>query len=325
MQTTLSRVDVEGIVEAATLAPSVLNIQPWRFVWADDVIEVHRDLSRTLPALDPQNRAVTISCGAALLNLRLAVAHAGRRPIVDVDPLWSHPTLLARVRMDIAGVPTGTESRLFEAIPHRQSCRVPFTDEPIAPECVMRMEGAARSEGAELLVLSTSRAEQAAELVLRADAEQRKDTRVLAELFRWTGSRPDAVDGIPDASLGPTPKDPPHGLVRDFAVGLQRPGRPSAEFEPVPTLALLTTAHDLPTDWLVTGQALERAWLEATSDRLAVSLLTQLVEVPGLREVARDVTPTGGWPQSLLRIGVPLQATPRTPRRPIGDVLEMAS
>jgi hypothetical protein len=256
MQTTLSSVDVEGIVQAATLAPSVLNIQPWRFVCGDNVIEVHRDLSRTLPALDPQNRAVTISCGAALLNLRLAVAHAGRRPIVDVDPLWSHPTLLARVRMDIAGVPTGTETRLFAAIPHRQSCRVPFTDEPIAPECVMRMEGAARSEGAELLVLSTSRAEQVAGLVLRADAEQREDTRSLAEIFRWTGPRPDAVDGIPDVSLGPTPRDPPHGLVRDFAVGLERPGRPSADFEPSPTLALLTTAHDLTR----TGSRRGRRW-----------------------------------------------------------------
>jgi hypothetical protein len=53
-------------VERASLAPSVHNTQPWRFVVRPTVLELHADSDRQLRALDPTGRQLVISCGCAL-------------------------------------------------------------------------------------------------------------------------------------------------------------------------------------------------------------------------------------------------------------------
>jgi hypothetical protein len=60
----------------ASLAVSVLPAQ----------IELHADLDRSLPATDPEQRELRISCGAALLNLRLALQSHSIRPLVTLLP-----------------------------------------------------------------------------------------------------------------------------------------------------------------------------------------------------------------------------------------------
>lgn len=83
-----------GWLGSATLAPSMHNTQPWRFrvSRADQTIELYADPSRMLKYGDPQGRAVHIACGAALFNLRLAVAVGGREPVVRLLPDWFEET-----------------------------------------------------------------------------------------------------------------------------------------------------------------------------------------------------------------------------------------
>ncbi|MGH8824788.1 MAG: Acg family FMN-binding oxidoreductase [Jiangellaceae bacterium] len=320
MFATLTHTDVEKAVRAATLAPSVLNIQPWRFVARGDAIEMHRDPDRALPVTDTGNRALTVSCGAALFNLRLAVAHLIGHPEVDMLPDPTRPTLLAVVRAGDGSEPTPAESRLYAAIGDRRSSRVPFVDQPLPVETIVRLENAAAAEGATLRFLNAYEAADVSRLVHQADLVQRADADIRAEVGRWTGRRPGAVDGIPDVSLGPKAKDP-SSLVRDFALGLPVEGRDRAAFEHDPALAVLLSDHDGPADWLQAGQALERLWLEATVNGVGVSLLTQPLEMPGMRWLARPAAAGTFWPQALIRLGVPIGKTPPTPRRPLADVL----
>ncbi len=86
------------LVGAAARAPSSHNTQPWRFRVADGVIDVFADRSRALPVNDPNDRELTMSCGAALFNLRAAAAHSGRgaRVIEGGD----EPDLLATLDLD---------------------------------------------------------------------------------------------------------------------------------------------------------------------------------------------------------------------------------
>ena len=65
------------LLSYAILAPSEYNTQPWRFKVTNRAIELYADRSRRLPRLDPDDRELTISCGAAFLNLRLALRHFG--------------------------------------------------------------------------------------------------------------------------------------------------------------------------------------------------------------------------------------------------------
>src|SRR6185312_4011321 len=100
----LSRTEANTLVSAAGMAPSVLNTQPWAFDVHDSTIDVYADPSRGLYwSVDPRGRQLVISCGAALLNLRVAAAHLGRPAAVQLRPLPADPLLLASVTLGRRG------------------------------------------------------------------------------------------------------------------------------------------------------------------------------------------------------------------------------
>ena len=58
-------------VRYAVLAPSSHNTQPWRFMIFGSELLLCADRTRSLPNIDPFDRELVISCGAALFNLRV--------------------------------------------------------------------------------------------------------------------------------------------------------------------------------------------------------------------------------------------------------------
>src|SRR5262249_52961681 len=87
-----------------------------------------------------------------------------------------------------------------------------------------------------------------------------------------------------------------------------------------PIIILLFTEGDSPTQWLRAGMGLQRILLTATANGLAATPLTQLTEIPRLRRLLAD-TAAGRIVQTVLRVGYPLMQGPRTPRRPLEEVL----
>lgn len=55
-----------ALVRYAVRAPSSHNSQPWLFRVVGDTLELRADRGRRLPVVDPEDRELTISCGAAL-------------------------------------------------------------------------------------------------------------------------------------------------------------------------------------------------------------------------------------------------------------------
>src|SRR5690348_14755011 len=95
--TWLDRAAVEAAVGAAVLAPSMLNSQPWRFRLGAEHVDVLVDPARRLPVSDATGWASRVGCGAALFNLRLALAVGGAPAVVRVQPDPDDPELLARL------------------------------------------------------------------------------------------------------------------------------------------------------------------------------------------------------------------------------------
>jgi len=61
----------------AVLAPSTHNSQPWRFIVDGDTVMLCANRTRALPVVDPFDRELVISCGAALdADQRYATAPA---------------------------------------------------------------------------------------------------------------------------------------------------------------------------------------------------------------------------------------------------------
>jgi nitroreductase len=293
-----SRTELLDAIGSAVLAPSIHNTQPWLFRLVDGGVEVFADWSRQLPVADPDGRAVRVSCGAAVLNLRLAIQHIG--------------FTVARSR------PTPSDEALYRAIPQRRSNRFPYLDTSVSAPERTALVRAAEAEGAWMsFVIGQPALEVVVELVRLAERTLTSDPNYRAELAAWSRVDPQSPDGVPRTAGGPAPE--PHDLLvgRDFGGAARAPGR---EFEPEPFVAVVGTFVDSPTAEITAGQALQRVLLTATGYGLAASLTSQPIDVASVREQLRIGLHRHGPPQMVLRLGRGVPA-PRTLRRSVNDVL----
>ncbi|MFJ3981936.1 Acg family FMN-binding oxidoreductase [Streptomyces fungicidicus] len=316
------------LVRDAAAAPSLHNAQPWRFrhFRGSRTFEMRADPGRALPHADPQRRALHLGCGAALLNLRVALAHGGWHPAVRLLPDPADPGLLATVRPAGPGTADGTLAALYPAVHRRHSSRYPFDDTRIPERIRTALGDAAGSEDAVLAFPSSWHLEEVLELLEEAEARNLTDRGSGQDLADWT--RPGdsspvgaAPDGVPGYAFGPR-KGGGKAPMRDFAGNRPVAGRATAEFERSPQLAVLSTAHDRPEDWLRAGQAMERVLLLATLEGLSTSFAGQALEWSDLRWPLRDPVSGTGHAQIVLRLGYGPEV-PATPRRPVPDILDI--
>jgi nitroreductase len=319
----LDRAAFEAAVGAAVLAPSMHNSQPWRFRLGPDHVDVLVDAGRRLPVSDATGWASRVGCGAALFNLRLALAAGGAPAVVRVQPDPDDPELLARLTPDRPRPVLPVEGRLYRAIGRRHSNRAPFADKPVPVAARSELIAAARAENGSLnLLIGPVAVEVAAEMVRVADQALRHDDAYQAELAAWTrrdrvAGKLTADDGVPTVAGGPAPQ--PHELLarRDFG-GPELTGH--RDFEREPLLAVVGTAGDWPADQVQAGQVLQRVLLTAADLGLAASMFSQPIEVPGIRAQLRKALTRQAVPQMLLRFGY-ATSTPHSPRRPVSEVL----
>ncbi|GAA2591930.1 Acg family FMN-binding oxidoreductase [Streptomyces axinellae] len=319
---------VTGLVGDAVAAPSMHNAQPWRFLYhrGDHLIDLYADPLRTMPTADPEDRALRIGCGAALLNLRAAAWHAGLRPDVSVSSSPDGGGLVATVRLrgadpgeidyDLAG--------LYEMIKERHTSRYPYADEPIPDGLKQRLTEQAAAEGAKLSFPTGWHLSFILEVMeeAEADAEYEGDPDEQKWVRTGTAQSDTARDGITEYSLGSRRREG-RAPVRNFARGHAATDRGAAAFERMPQMAVVSTAEDDPKAWLAAGQAMERVLLLATREGVASSFATQALERSHLRWVLRDPVRGAGPVQMILRLGYGPMG-PHTPRRTVRDVLEMA-
>ncbi len=312
----LTAEQVRRVLRAAGRAPSVHNTQPWRFRLTESAIELHADPRRQLPVADPDGVELRMSCGAALFNLRLALSEVGVRPIVTRMPEPRHPTLLAKVRVGGAKPPTPEEAALVAAIPLRRTNRRPFADDPVSGAHRHELRSAARREGATLdIVADPERLAKLGELSARAHRRQLADPRFVAEFGLWSGETGSRGDGVSARAGGPAPAPRDPWVLRDFT-GDRRPEPAGhSSFESEPLIATLTAHTAGPLGDLLAGEALQRVLLTATAHGLAVSPVSQLVELPEIRAAVRELVGTARPPQAVLRIGYgwPVVGSPRLP------------
>lgn len=317
--TVTDRVDRTEIVAALAAAPSVHNSQPWRIRMIDNGVELHADLGRWLHATDRSARELRISCGAGLLNMRLATAAQGRRPVVTLLPDPGKPALLALLRPGEEAEPSREEAALHAAIPARRSNRRPFRREPVVAAHRHLLRRAAEAEGAWLLAMDgpADRA-RLAELLARAHRIQSANPGFRTEWRLWTGLADGPALGVPAACGGAPPEHNDAWMVRDFTGG--RVEGPTTGHDPEPLVVMIGTHHDLPVAQLRAGEALQRVLLTATAVGLSTSVIAGPVEVEQTRRALGAVLGPGLHPQILVRVGHGGPAPPRAPRLPVARV-----
>jgi hypothetical protein len=242
----------------------------------------------------------------------------GRVPTLRLSPEPAELDLVARVVPGRAATPDAAVDALAAAIPARHTNRRPFARVVIPVSVLEELTAAAQLEDATLRVAHPVVRSAILNLVRTAEQRLRSQGIYRAELGAWTLPAHGRRDGVPPQAFGPW--DALEALpLRDFGLNLPQLHRGSEQFEPFPTIVVLSTDGDTAEHRLRAGQALQRVLLVATVHRLAATPMSQPLEIEVLRELVTD-TATGRWAQMILRLGYAPPTTP-TPRRPLADVL----
>lgn len=302
----------------ARLAPSSHNTQPWKFVIGSvEEIDVFADLQRWLHVSDPEKRELFISVGCAIETLRIAADHAGWGSEVRYFPLENDESLVARVRIALAG-PKRDDSAadlLPRVLTRRTSHRVFDPAVPVSEPDRRRLYTCFQVGDVSLHFMHERKAlDVLAEVEARADASlfARQDYR--EELAHWVG----------EGMLG---KSWLLAKLGQLAVGHLPLGERIRQFDTqrlasAPLVALLTTRGDARTDQVQCGEAYMRIALVAEAHGIRVQPMSQVLEAGGTRsEVAKIFGLHDRVAQHLFRLGFAPAEDEAHSRRPLKDIL----
>lgn len=315
---------LRDVVAKAGRAPSILNTQPWRWRIHEDRLELLADRSRQVTAIDPDGRLLTLSCGAALHHARVVLAAAGHELEVTRHPDPDQPNLLARLRL--TGAPhevSWEDTYLHRSIRNRRSDRRPFpATAPVPADTRAALDRVAQAERAWLHHVPAGQIIYLRSAAVLAQRAQSADDTYLRELRAWAHRRRASGEGVPpDTFVAAVDRPVP---LRDFSLDEEIMHHPGLGDDQYAEYLVLATPADRPIDWLRAGEATSAVWLTATYRELAVSVLSDVVEVPDAREVVRSLLLRPGYPQLVLRVGFDMQPTPpkASPRRPWEDTID---
>lgn len=268
-----------ALIEAAILAPSGGNCQPWAFrPCRSGEIVVEHDESRAQGMLDHDGIASLLAVGAAIEGMALRASQLGFHLIVEATGAAAGPVARASARPGATPDPLAAQLGL-RFTDRRNPARVPLST--AARAAVL---GTFRGDAAVSLVEDATVIDNIGDHIGATDRVRFLHPRLHEELWReirWSKAQAAREpDGISLDELAVGPGDIP--ILRllsraDVAADLRARGRGSRLAETsqnwcrsASALGVITVAERDPGQVLVAGRALHRMWLQAVAHGFAV-------------------------------------------------------
>ncbi len=273
----------QTVAEAAARAPSGGNAQPWRIDFDDHALTLSLDPTRSV-TMDVEYRGSAVAVGAAMFNARVAAAAAGILGPVE----WFAATPDTPLRgvlhfSDDDALQDPTLAALYGPMHARETNRRIGTPEPLDDDTIQALTVAARSEGADLTLLTAPADLDRAARILDACDRIRFLTpavhREMRDEMRWPGD-PDQDTGIDVRSLELDPADlaaldilrrpDVMDLLASWDTGAALGESTRNRVLASSALGVITTTGATLRDHARGGSALEAVWIAANRLGLAV-------------------------------------------------------
>lgn len=150
------RATLATVLDVAARAPSVRNLQPWRWRIEPDAVHLFADWSRQGGDAPSDRRDVLLGCGAILDHCAMALAAAGWQPQVHRFPDRGDHSHLALVDV-VEQPPRAGQLELASAIPRRRADRRRYRAERVPDGTLEMLYIRAARLGVELAVVPRSR------------------------------------------------------------------------------------------------------------------------------------------------------------------------
>lgn len=298
------------LINYAVLAPSTHNTQPWLFRVSENTIDVVADRSRALPVIDPDDRSLVLSCGAATGNLLTALEALGFHYRLSLYPAPAEVDLISRIRITHTGTPSDNWEGVLNAIRNRKTVRAGYKAREIDITEINSIAQSFVVDSCKLSIASNPHRENAI-LVSVQQAEQMRggDKHYVRENASWIHPmRRRSRDGVPM----------PHDRFQTLSE-IWSPVDPD-NGQKTSVVGAILSKRDRPIDWVESGMLLARVLNRATMSGLSAAIVNHPLHLTKIRSEIMKSLQTDLEPQVLVRIGY-AEHTPSTPRRPLTDVM----
>ena len=274
--------DIKRILEVAVHAPSGDNSQPWKFRVKSDQITLSAIPGRDNSLFNFKGRGDFVAHGALIENMHIAVSQFGYDMVVRIFPDTQNPHVTAEV---VLKKKEPQEEPLFPYISRRATNRKPYNISPLTEDQKTQLRNAVSNHGVELILVDDPIKKQKFADALSVNERLLLENRVIHDylfsLINWTASEEEKKrTGLFVKTLELLP---PQRIVFGFfkiwplvnllnKIGLSKflAKEGSKLYSASGAIGALIIPDDANKNFIATGRAFQRVWLEAT--RLGLSI-----------------------------------------------------
>lgn len=313
--------DLQALVQAATLAASSHNTQPWTFRVTSDGITIEPDLSRRCEIVDPDDSHLFKSLGCAAENIVAAAPVYGFEADVRVEDDMRIVIRLTKGR-------AVTDQSVLGAIAERQCTKTLYDGRSLQADETAELESAGLGAGVRVqLIENATLKEVILDLVNEGNRSQLSDPAFRRELISWIRFNDAAAiesgDGL-SGRAGGQPQLPTwlaKPVIRFILTPQAQVKTDTLNVRSAAGIAVFIGERDDLRTWIETGRAYERFALKATALGIRNAFINQPIEVRNLRPELHSALGLNGTETAhlMVRYGRGLPA-PYSLRRHIADV-----